>query len=247
MQLNKNNLCAHRGYSSCYPENTMVAFQAVHDLGLNHIECDLSLLGDGTVVIHHDGEFGRTVALRGRLLDYSWSDITGADAGSHKDGRYAYVGIPRLDELLDWASKNQMSLNLELKVHAQEGDELVSNTLSILRNFPDCDIMFSSFHMDIMERLSVSSTSYPCAPLFDHFDAACLPFINKIGAGAIHLNGHHLTKDSVGFIKNQNLILRCYTVNQASIAHDLLEWGCDAIISDLPSEILDISTVKPLV
>ncbi len=42
---------AHRGFSSQYPENTAVAFQAAVEAGFFHIELDVQLTGDGIPVV----------------------------------------------------------------------------------------------------------------------------------------------------------------------------------------------------
>ena len=44
-------LMAHRGFSSQYPENTAVAFQAAVQAGFPHIELDVQLTGDGIPVV----------------------------------------------------------------------------------------------------------------------------------------------------------------------------------------------------
>ena len=41
---------AHRGFSSRYPENTMVAFEAARNAGADGIETDVHLTKDGEVV-----------------------------------------------------------------------------------------------------------------------------------------------------------------------------------------------------
>jgi glycerophosphoryl diester phosphodiesterase len=44
---------AHRGYSKCYPENTLSAFRGAVETGSHAIETDLQLSKDGVVVISH--------------------------------------------------------------------------------------------------------------------------------------------------------------------------------------------------
>lgn len=47
-------LVAHRGYSGCYPENTLLAYQAAYDCGARHMELDLQMTRDRVPVLHHD-------------------------------------------------------------------------------------------------------------------------------------------------------------------------------------------------
>ena len=47
-------LIAHRGYSSRYPENTLIAYQAAYDCGARFVELDLQLTADLIPFLHHD-------------------------------------------------------------------------------------------------------------------------------------------------------------------------------------------------
>ena len=47
-------ILAHRGYSSIYPENTMLAFRKALEFGADGIEFDVQLTQDDQVVVIHD-------------------------------------------------------------------------------------------------------------------------------------------------------------------------------------------------
>ena len=46
-------IIAHRGYSSRYPENSLLAYEKAVDAGIDAIETDLRLSKDGVVVLSH--------------------------------------------------------------------------------------------------------------------------------------------------------------------------------------------------
>lgn len=48
---------AHRGGAGLMPENTIIAMKKALDLGVNTLEFDLQLSGDGQVVVSHDNYF----------------------------------------------------------------------------------------------------------------------------------------------------------------------------------------------
>ncbi len=48
MYLNK--VIAHRGFSSQYPENTLLSFEKAIELGVKCIETDVTILKDGAQV-----------------------------------------------------------------------------------------------------------------------------------------------------------------------------------------------------
>ncbi|CAG8761325.1 17284_t:CDS:2, partial [Acaulospora morrowiae] len=50
----------HRGYSSHYPENTMLSLEQAILLGADGIESDVRLTKDGQVIMMHDTTLDRT-------------------------------------------------------------------------------------------------------------------------------------------------------------------------------------------
>lgn len=48
----KNTVCAHRGFSLKYPENSMEAFEAAIAVGADEIELDVRLSADGVLTIY---------------------------------------------------------------------------------------------------------------------------------------------------------------------------------------------------
>ena len=53
-------VAAHRGWCSDYPENTMPAFRAALEIGVDQIELDVRVTKDGELVIIHDATVDRT-------------------------------------------------------------------------------------------------------------------------------------------------------------------------------------------
>ena len=53
-------VAAHRGWSEKYPENTMEAYSAAAELGVDQIEIDVRITADGELVLIHDDKVDRT-------------------------------------------------------------------------------------------------------------------------------------------------------------------------------------------
>ncbi len=49
-----NGVTAHRGYSSAYPENTLISFKAAIDIHADWVEMDIHKTKDGQIVVSHD-------------------------------------------------------------------------------------------------------------------------------------------------------------------------------------------------
>ena len=60
---------AHRGAHSRARENTLAAFAAALDLGVDGVELDVRRTRDGVLVVHHDSRVGRAVIARALARD----------------------------------------------------------------------------------------------------------------------------------------------------------------------------------
>ena len=105
-------LQAHRGVSTEYPENTMVAYNAAKEQGYAAIELDPKYTADGVIVLHHDMSVKRTGRTAdGEQIDVPVSELTLAqlmemDFGIFKGEEFKGTKIPTLAELLEFAKEN---------------------------------------------------------------------------------------------------------------------------------------------
>jgi glycerophosphoryl diester phosphodiesterase len=111
---------AHRGGRGLWPENTVVAFEKAHALGVDVIEMDLRVTADGVIVVMHDARVDRTTNGTGRVDQMELSAVRKFDAGyrfKDTEGRFAFRGqglvVPTFEEILTRFPKSR--LNIEMK------------------------------------------------------------------------------------------------------------------------------------
>lgn len=115
----KHNIfvAAHRGWKDQYPENTMAAFRAALELGVDQLETDVRITKDRHLVLFHDATLERTTNGTGRVCDYTLAELKALDAG---DGEQ----IPTFLELLELVKDHPtLTLDIELKEYPTEGWE----------------------------------------------------------------------------------------------------------------------------
>lgn len=120
-QSNENIfVAAHRGWNDKYAENTMEAFRAAADLGVDQIETDVRLTKDGELVLFHDETLERVTDGSGKVIDHTLAEL--------KKLRVKGAGrIPTLIELLDmFGDYPELTLDMELKEYPTEGRESLS-------------------------------------------------------------------------------------------------------------------------
>ena len=120
-------VAAHRGWSTKYPENTMLALKAALDLGVDQIETDIRITKDGELVLIHDATVDRTTNGSGKVCDFTLAELKGLDAGSWKGDEFAGQQIPTLIEFMEMVKDHPtITLDLELKEYPVPGWEEVS-------------------------------------------------------------------------------------------------------------------------
>ena len=68
--------------SALAPENTLAAFRACKEHGVNWFEFDVGLIADGTAVVIHDDTLDRTTDATGPVASLTAADLAHIDAGS---------------------------------------------------------------------------------------------------------------------------------------------------------------------
>ena len=96
------NIQGHRGFSSEYPENTLLAFREAYKLNA-YIEIDVQRSIDGVYCIMHNSTIDATTNGTGSVGTLTWDYLSTLDAGGHKgvefEGRED-CKIPTLDDVL---------------------------------------------------------------------------------------------------------------------------------------------------
>ena len=99
---------AHRGASSQYPENTLLAFRKAIEIGVDYVEMDLHLTKDREIVVMHDETVDRTSNGTGFIWDQTLDELRKLDVGQGER-------IPTLTEVVDLVRPTSVRLLLELK------------------------------------------------------------------------------------------------------------------------------------
>ena len=154
----KNNIyvAAHRGLSAKYPENTLEAFKAAIDAGVDQIETDVRCSKDGVLVLIHDETVDRTTDGTGFVKDKTYSELAVLEAGAIKN--VTGYKIPTLRELMELVKDHPtITLDIELKVYPNENQEkyayeVCDKTLAMIDEYGFTDrIVVNSFHSGLLE------------------------------------------------------------------------------------------------
>lgn len=126
-------IIGHRGNAARAPENTIESFRQAVELGVDALELDVHLTGDGHVVVIHDPTLDRTTDQSGRVDRMSLAEIQRADAGARftrdRGQTVPYRGqgitVPTLDEVLGRFSATPLLIELKTEAASQATRDLI--------------------------------------------------------------------------------------------------------------------------
>lgn len=161
-QKGRMTVAAHRGDSANYPENTMAAFRAAIAAGVDMIETDVRMTKDGVLVLIHDRTVDRTTDDSGCVKDMTFAELRALNAGTAD----APQQIPTLEELLELLASTDVTLNLEVKEYAEEGNvarsrECVDKCEVLIRRYGMAEkMLFNSFDAPVLEYIAQCYPQY---------------------------------------------------------------------------------------
>ena len=240
--FSREQICAHRGASGTYPENTRAAVNAAANAGAGWIETDIQCLADGELVIFHDTHLGRTAPGSARVTSLSWPDIAELDVGSWKGDAFALERPVRCEDLIAWQAEAPDRPGIVWEVKCEDDSEAVAAAAAAvtkrLRDAGDHRCVVSSFSRDVLVTLRPQLPSIPMALIAEALPDDGVAFCQEYGLDGMHLDGHQVTHDSARTVLDVSLALRCYTINDMKEAARLVSLGVSMVMTDFPERFL---------
>ena len=106
---------AHRGEHNGIPENSLAAYQKAIDLGCDFVEIDVRTTKDGEFVSVHNATIDAyVVGKKGKVKDYTLSQLRSLDIGIKVDEKWRDTKIPTFEEILALC-QGKIGIYLDLK------------------------------------------------------------------------------------------------------------------------------------
>lgn len=232
---------AHRGGGDAAPENTLAAFEVGWRAGFRAFECDVRRSADGVLWLLHDDTLDRTTDARGPAAPWRWENLQLIDAGSWHSARFKGEPPAALDQVLAFAARHRVWLNLEIK--PSPGDE-AGTAEALVRAAASWHAahrrvsapLLSSFSLAALQAARAARdplhAELPLALLAEDFDDALLAQAQALRAEAVHLDWRAVTPGVADAVHAAGLRLRVYTVNTAQTAAEMLAAGVDGLFTD---------------
>ena len=233
-------LIAHRGASFDAPENTLASVRLAWERDADAVEVDVHLSRDGEIVAVHDKTTkrtgGRDVAVAGQTL----AELRSLDVGSHKGERWADERIPTLAEVLATVPGGKQMF-IEIKCGGEIADALVGALAE--SGLAPGQAVFIGFNLATMAAVKQALPAHQALWLREANDAGAfgLPLDEMIrharesGLDGLDLEACRAVDALlVRRVKEAEMMLCVWTVNDADEAFRLAEAGAETITTDRP-------------
>jgi glycerophosphoryl diester phosphodiesterase len=214
------------------PENTLPAFAQAKAQGARAIELDVRTCSGGGVVVFHDDTLARMTHGRDgrRVCDVPEEEVLRTDLGQG-------ATVPRLRDVLAWARREDVAVNVEMKHDVPQRRSLARETVAIVRA-SGADVVLSSFDPLLLALAAAHAPSLPRALLtqrkqrvwVDAFQEAMRPPL----VAALHLERTQCQPGIIARCRRRGLRIGVWTVNDPFEARDLVRMGASSIITDHP-------------
>jgi glycerophosphoryl diester phosphodiesterase len=199
------------------------------------------LSADGVPLVHHDLDLQRIAGRPAKVADLPYDEIATLDAGRHFDSAFAGQRIPRFADMIALLGELGLGANVEIKPgEGQEAETARVALDTIGRLWPDHlpTPLISSFKPDALAAARDAAPAVPRGYLANTLDADWRVDVAALGCATVHLWGEKLTEEVVRAVKGAGYGLAVFTVNDGASARRFVDWGVDAIITDVPDTII---------
>lgn len=228
---------AHRGASGYAPENTMEAFRLADRMKADGIELDVQLTKDREVIVLHDEVIDRVSNGKGYVKNYTLSELEKFNfAGKHPE--YKDVRIPTLREVLAFAKKTSMTVNIELKTGVFFYEGLAEKTIALVKEAAMEDrVIYSSFNHYTIRDIKNLDPQAKTGLLYADGYIDMPVYGAALGVDALHPALYNLQyPDFLRDCRKKHLKVHVWTVNKEKYMKKMYDMGVDAIITNYPDK-----------
>lgn len=237
---------AHRGANKVAPQNTIPAFQKAIDFGADGLETDVHLSADGHIVICHNYTIDETSNSTGRVDEMTLAQLKVCDFGSYFGDEFKGVSLPTLPELLD-LTKSMKLINIEIKPPQKDCD-LVKKVVETIHEYGIVEnSIVSCFDPECIRLVKELDKNVKTGLLYEDDELGneimtfgIARYCKQLNADAAHPHRKLITHKEVIELHNLGIAVNPWTVNKEEEIIRFVNWGCDALISDVPDYCLKV-------
>ncbi len=246
---------ADTGGTSPWPGDTMLFLENAAALGVDVLEMNVNMTGDGQIVLNHDITVDETTDGTGVISDMTLAEVQALDAAydwTQDDGAtYPYRGqgvvMPTLEEVFQTFPDYAMIVEIK-----QEAPSMAQPLCNLIRQYgmetkvivPSfSDLAMGEFRAACPEVATAASTGEVKQFVYLSFAFLGNPVTPPYYAMQVPIESAGITVITSGFVANahrRGLQIHAWTINDPDDMRMLIDLGVDGIMTDRPDVLLEL-------
>ena len=228
-------ICAHRGFNTVAPENSMPAWGAAIALGADEIEFDLWETADGFPVSIHDDTLERVSNGRGKVREKTLAELETLDFGGG-DPRFAGLGIVKLEDILR-AFPRQAVMNIHIKAASSKerfSRAFVKRIADLLREYDCADHAYFMTSPNVIEAAKEVAPEIPLCLSSGAF-AQKLFIVERAleyGCRKVQMFTPYINQGMIDRAHGLGIKVNYFYSDKPEEARKLLEMGVDTLLTN---------------
>ncbi|MBR7133479.1 MAG: hypothetical protein IKD04_08095 [Clostridia bacterium] len=227
-------VCAHRGFSTVAPENSMPAFGAAVSLGAEEIEFDLWATKDGEIVSCHDDTLDRVSNGTGKIYDHTLAELEALDFGAKFSDKFAGLKIVRFEEILQKFA-GRVIMNIHIKTLSDTYDvKAMEKIVSLIRRY-DCEkhVYFMISHDGVIKQfMDYAPDINMCV---GHLGTRAWEIVDRAiehGAQKVQFYEQYVTKEMVEKAHAHGIKCNAFYADDIATAKHWFDLGVDTLLTN---------------
>ena len=233
-------ICAHRGFSTVAPENSMAAFGAAYALGADEIEFDLWPTKDGHIVTAHDPTLERVSDGSGNIYEKTLDELKKVDFGCKRGAAFAGLSVVTFEEILQkFAGHLVMNVHIKTLSNGEDGsfapftEETLGKVIDLIRRY-DCArrVYFMTGNPVLLGKLLEMAPDIARAAGYGGHAENMIPNAVKYKCRKIQLFKPYFDKAMIDEAHAKGILCTCFFADDPDEAARYLDMGVDTILTN---------------
>jgi len=229
-------VCAHRGFSTVAPENSMPAFGAAVAMGAQEIEFDLLPTADGEIVSCHDRNLERVSTGTGRITEHTLAQLRELDFGVKFGEKYRGLRVVTFEEILKkFAGQVIMNVHVKpLSLTEPYPRETMEKIVALLRRY-DCE-KHAYFMLETDEQIRQFREYAPHIPIcVGHLAARPWDIVDRameFGCKKVQLFKPYFNREMIEKAHSHGIRCNVFWSDDPAETKEFLAMGIDTILTN---------------
>jgi glycerophosphoryl diester phosphodiesterase/predicted amidohydrolase len=227
-------ICAHRGFNTIAPENSMPAFGAAVAMGAEEIEFDLWPTADGEIVSCHDATLDRVSDGTGKVYEHTLAELRTLDFGAKFDERFRGLGVVLFEDILRKFA-GQVVMNVHVKTLSDDYDQgAIDRIVALLRQY-DCarHAYFMISHDAVARRFQAAAPEVGLC--VGHLGSRPWEIVERaieLGARKVQLFKPYFNQEMINKAHQNGILCNVFWSDDPQEALKFLDMGIDCILTN---------------